>query len=80
MIIKPKGPVEAVTTANNVSNALLVRIYADNAALITMSDSGGQVLGSFPMAQYATEIVEKRATDRIAADASVSCTPVSYKG
>lgn len=80
MIIKPKGSAVAVTTDNTVNDALLVRIFATNAATITMKDSANTVIGTFDMAQYGTEIIEKRQTDTIAATASVSCTPVSYKG
>lgn len=77
MIIKVKGNAVNVTTANTVSDSSLVRIFATNAATITIA---GETAGTFVMAANQVEIVEKLPTDTIAASAAVSCTPVSYKG
>ena len=79
MIIRVKGSAVAVTAANTVADSTLVRIHATNAATITVANTGGTI-GTFDMAQYGVEIVEKETSDTIAATASVSCTPVSYKG
>lgn len=76
MIIKVKGNAINVTTANTVSDSALVRIFATNAATITIA---GSTAGSFVMAANQVEIVEKGTTDTIAASAAVSCTPISYK-
>ena len=76
MIIKVKGNAVNVTTANTVNDANLVRIHATNAATITVA---GDINGSFNMSQSSVEIVEKKPTDTIAASATVSCTPVSYR-
>jgi predicted Rdx family selenoprotein len=76
MIIKVKGNAINVTTANTVSDSNLVRIFATNAATITIA---GSTAGTFNMAVNQTEIIEKLATDTIAATAAVSCTPISYK-
>jgi hypothetical protein len=76
MIIKVKGPAVSVSTANTVLDSTLVRIYATNAATITIA---GTVNGSFDMNQYQVEYVEKVTTDTITASAAVSCTPVSYR-
>lgn len=76
MIIKVKGNAINVTAANTVSDSTLVRIFATNAATITIA---GATSGTFVMASNQVEIVEKGATDTIAASAAVSCTPISYK-
>lgn len=76
MIIKVKGNAINVTTANTVSSASIVRIFATNAATITLA---GDTVGTFNMAANTVEIVEKHPSDTIAASAAVSCTPVSYK-
>lgn len=76
MIIKVKGNAVSVSSANTVNNSTLVRVFATNAATITIA---GEVNGTFDMAQYQTEYVEKSTTDTITASAAVSCTPVSYR-
>ena len=76
MIIKVKGNAANITAANTVSDATLVRIFATNAATITIA---GETNGTFVMAANQVEVVEKMAADTIAASAAVSCTPVAYK-
>jgi predicted Rdx family selenoprotein len=76
MIIKVKGNAINVTTANTVSEASIVRIFATNAATITLA---GETVGTFNMAANSVEIVEKQPSDTIAASAAVSCTPVSFR-
>lgn len=76
MIIKVKGNSINVTTANTVSDASVVRIFATNAATITLA---GDTVGTFNMAVNTVEIVEKQPSDTIAASAAVSCTPVSFR-
>ena len=76
MIIKVKGNAINVTTANTVSDASVVRIFATNAATITLA---GDTVGTFNMAINTVEIVEKQPSDTIAASAAVSCTPVSFR-
>lgn len=78
-IIKVKGPAVDVTTANTVNNAVLVRIYSQNGATITIIDPvASTTLGSFIMPTDGVEYVEKKPTDTITADVLVSATPVSY--
>ncbi len=76
MIIKVKGNAINVTTANTVSDSSVVRIFATNAATITLA---GDTVGTFNMAINTVEIVEKQPSDTIAASAAVSCTPVSFR-
>ena len=81
MIIKVKGAAANVTTASTVSDSKLVRIYASANTLITMEDPvANTTLGTFIMAGGSVELIEKETTDTISANASVSCTPVSYNG
>jgi hypothetical protein len=76
-IIKVKGPQVAVTTANTVNNANLVRVYASSNTIITIA---GTVSGSFTMTAGNVEYVEKGATDTIASGTGTAyCTPVSYR-
>lgn len=76
-IIKVKGEAANVTTASTVSDSKLVRIYASANTLITVANTGGTI-GSFIMPTGTVVHVEKEPTDTIAANSSVSCTPVSY--
>lgn len=80
MIIKPKAQAANLTTANTVQDSQLVRIYAGANTLITITTSANVVAGSFVMPNGTTEIVEKDTDDTITANASVSVTPVAYKG
>ena len=77
-IIKVKGSAVDVTTANTVNNSKLVRIYAAADTTVTVADDAPTTLGTFVMPAGSIEYVEKNPTDTIAADVSVSCTPVSY--
>lgn len=78
MITKPHGEEISVTTANVVSDARLVRIYASAVAKITIANGEGTI-GSFTVPAATVTIVEKNPTDTIASTAAVLCTPISYK-
>ena len=79
MIIKVKGESANVTSADTVSDSKLVRIYASANTLITVEDPvANTTLGTFIMPGGTVEYVEKETTDTISANASISCTPVSY--
>lgn len=80
MIIKPLGEEVAVTTADDVHNARLVRVYAAAVSKVTIeSPSANTVVGSFTVGAGSSTIVEKNGTDTIAGTATLLCTPVSYK-
>lgn len=79
MIIKPTANLIAVTTADAIANSTLVRIHASTAATITIQTTGGDYIGTFSMPANSVEVIEKGATDTIAASASVNCTSVAYK-
>jgi hypothetical protein len=77
-IIKIKGATVAVTTANNVNTATLLRIYAADIATITQATAEAVAIGTFTMPAGSVSWLEKDATDTVASTASVSCTPVAY--
>ena len=66
-----KGAETALTAgasnATTCGSATLVRIYNNSGAVVvvTVRDSGGQIIGSFSMNTGTTEIVEKNPTDEI---------------
>lgn len=77
-----KPEVTVSTTPNNVSSAILFRIYtpaAGSEAIITIKDSAGNVIGSMTQPAGFVEIMEKRATDTIEASTPIKCAPVAYK-
>lgn len=79
MIIKVKGETANVTTADTVSDSLLVRIYASANTLITVDDPvANTTLGSFVMPGGTVEYIEKKTTDTVTANSSVAVTPVAY--
>ena len=78
-ITKPISAEISVTTANTVFNAKLVRIYAANDALVTVSAANATVIGSFTMPAGDIELVEKNTSDTISANVAVKCCSIGYK-
>lgn len=80
MIIKPTANLVAVTTANSVANATLVRIQTGQVTTIEVKTAGDVYVGTFIMPANSVEILEKAATDTITATGgAANCTPVAYK-
>lgn len=79
IVLKLTKPEETVTTASNISNSVLIRVYAPNAAVITIKDNLGTTKGSMSMPAGLVEIIEKLKTDTIEATAAVKVTAVAYK-
>lgn len=80
MIIKALGEEIAVTTADDVNGARLIRVYAAAVSKVTIeSPSANTVVGSFTVAAGSSTIVEKNGADTIAGTTTLLCTPVSYK-
>jgi hypothetical protein len=73
-IIKVIGDEVDITTANTVNSANLVRIYATNEAVITISDAG-----SFTMPAGSVTFVEKNYTSTVAASNTAVACAVSYR-
>jgi hypothetical protein len=80
MIIKPKDLEMSLTSANTVSDASLVRIYAANAAVITVADSAGANTGSLTVPAGGVVLVEKEPLGTVTSDVSVKAVSVAYKG
>ena len=78
MIVKPLALQLSVTTANTVSDARLVRVYAASVSLVTIANGVGPV-GSFTVPAGSVTFVEKESTNTIAGSTALLCTPVSYK-
>jgi len=71
-----------LTSASNVSNATLVRLYNGHTAVsvITRKDSGGNTIGSFTVTVGAVEIVQKDATDTLEGSAGGAAIKVAKIG
>lgn len=80
MIVKPLGSEVAVsTTPSTISDALLVRIYAASASVITIKNASAETVGTFTVGSNSVEHVEKAKTDTVEASVEVKCSPVAYK-
>jgi hypothetical protein len=73
-IIKVLGDEVDITSANTVSDARLVRVYATNVATITVGS-----VGSFTMPAGSVQYVEKASTDTLTASNTAVACAVSYK-
>lgn len=76
--VNPKSPLLAVTTANTVYDATLVRAYASANTLVTITDADSAVVGTFVMPGGTVDFIEKSPTDTITANVALSCTRVGY--
>ena len=80
MIIKPKAAEMALTSANTVNDASLVRVYAASAALITVANEAGANTGTLTIPAGGVEIIEKDPLGTLTANVSVLAVSVAYKG
>lgn len=80
MAVKVIGSSVAVTTANNVNNARIVRAYASANTLVTVSTSADVTIGTFVMPGNTVEVIAKANTDKITANVSLQCTPIANIG
>lgn len=80
MIIKPIGEETSVTTADDLDEARLVRVYAEAVSKITITNTeANTAVGSFTVPAASVTLVEKGRTDTIEGTTTLLCTPVSYK-
>lgn len=79
IVLKLTGQQVDISTASTVHNSTWVRVYAPTEALVTYSDSSGNVIGSITMPAGLVEIMEKLRTDKLSANTTVWATPVAYK-
>jgi len=75
--IKLKSTEIALTTANTISGASIVRIYASANALITLANTGGTI-GTCTVAGGTVEYFIKQVSDTLASNVSVLATKVAY--
>ena len=81
IILKLKGSqFTANSTANTVSGASLVRVYATANSVVTVANTGGTI-GTFTIPAGFVEVLAKEPTDTIACspDDSLLCTPLAYR-
>ena len=83
MVIKVLAAEADLSSASNVGNATLVRLYNGHSAVavITRKDNGGNTLGSTTVVNGTVEVFEKDATDTLEASAggsSVKVTKIAY--
>lgn len=81
MILKLKSSEIALTTANTVSDASVVRIYALNAAVVSRLDTvanGSGVIGTITMPAGSIAFFEKEPTEQFSANVSVQATSIAY--
>jgi hypothetical protein len=77
-IVKLKGSEIGVTTATNLNSAQLIRVYAATDALVTITDSDDNAIGSFTVPSGRVEYVEKEPSDQISANTEILCTSIAY--
>ena len=83
MVIKVLAAEADLTSASNVTNATLVRVYNGHSAVsvITRKDSGGSTIGSMRVLNGAVEVFEKVATDTLSVasnGSSVKVTSIAF--
>lgn len=81
IILKLAGQEVSVTTANNINNAVLFRVFTPSGsdALITVRDAQNNIIGSMTQPAGFVEVMEKRPTDTVSANTTIKCTPIAYK-
>lgn len=77
-IVKLKGSETGVTTATDLNSAQLIRVYAAADALVTITDSDDNTIGSFTIPSGRVEYVEKKPSDQISANTEILCTSIAY--
>ena len=83
MVIKLLAAEADLSSASNVGNATLVRLYNGHSAALVVSrkDSGGTTIGSMTVLNGAVEVFEKVATDTLSVasnGSSVKVTSIAF--
>lgn len=76
--VKVKGQEITVSAANTVGNAVLVRVYAPAATVLTLANTSG-TYGTYTLGANMDEVFMKETTDTIAASVAVQCVAIAYK-
>lgn len=77
-IVKVKDQETSVTSANNINNSQLLRVYASTNTIVTIRKSNNDVVGTFTIPQGRVEYVEKEPTDTIEANSTILCVPIAF--
>ena len=83
MVIKLLAAEAELSSASNVGNATLVRLYNGHSAalVVTRKNSGGTTIGSMTVLNGAVEVFEKVATDTLSVasnGSSVKVTSIAF--
>ena len=83
MVIKLIAAEADLSSASNVGNATLVRLYNGHSAalVVTRKNSGGTTIGSMTVLNGAVEVFEKVATDTLSVasnGSSVKVTSIAF--
>ncbi len=83
MVIKLLAAEADLSSASNVGNATLVRLYNGHSAalVVTRKNSGGTTIGSMTVLNGAVEVFEKVATDTLSVasnGSSVKVTSIAF--
>ena len=83
MVIKLLAAEADLSSASNVGNATLVRLYNGHSAalVVTRKNSGGTTIGSMTVLNGAVEVFEKVATDKLSVasnGSSVKVTSIAF--
>jgi len=79
MVIKLLAAEADLSSASNVGNATLVRLYNGHSAVlvVTRKNSGGTTIGSMTVLNGAVEVFEKVATDTLSVASNGSSVKVA---
>ena len=77
--LKLIGEQVSVTTATNLSNSGLCRVYAPADVLVTIRSSANNVMGSMTMPAGAYEIIVKEFDETVGANTALLCTPLAWR-
>ena len=79
MVIKLLAAEADLSSASNVGNATLVRLYNGHSAalVVTRKNSGGTTIGSMTVLNGAVEVFEKVATDTLSVASNGSSVKVT---
>jgi len=79
MITKPVGEEVSITSADDIGENRLIRVYAAATSKVTIKTAAEDTIGSFTVPAGSVVAIEKNKTDTIEGTTALLCTPISYK-
>ena len=76
--VKVKAQEIDLTTANTVGGAVLVRVYAPSATVLTFANTAG-TYGTYTLGAGMDEVFIKEPADTVAASVAAKCVAIAYK-